>query len=55
MKELDLLTYFLGLEVQQSMKGLFLLQHKFVIDLIELAGLHGATPVDTPLEVDVKL
>lgn len=55
MKDLGPLTYFLGLEVQQSRKGLFLHQHKYATDLIELAGLHGATPVDTPLEVNLKL
>ena len=49
------MTYLLGLEVQQSRKGLFLHQHKYVTDLIELVGLDGATSVDTPLEVNWKL
>ena len=48
MKDLGPLTYFLGLEVQQSRKGLFLHQHKYVTDLIDLADLNGATPVHTP-------
>ena len=48
MKVLGPLTYFLGLEVQQSRKGLFLHQHKYVTDLIDLADLNGATPVHTP-------
>ena len=55
LKHLGPLTYFLGLEVQQSRKGLFLHQHKYATDLIDLAGQNGATPVDTPLEVNVKL
>ena len=55
MKDLGPLTYFLGLEVQQSRKGMFLHQHKYAIDLIDLASLTEATPVDTPLEVNVKL
>ena len=54
-KDLGPLTYFLGLEVQQSRKGPFLHQHKYATDLIELAGLREATPVDTPLEVNLKL
>ena len=55
LKDLGPLTYFLGLEGQQSKKGLFLHLHKFITDLIALAGLHGTTPMDTPLEVTVKL
>nr|KYP49505.1 hypothetical protein KK1_028786 [Cajanus cajan] len=49
MKDLDPLLYFLGLEVSMDSKGIFLRQHKYVEDLISLAGLHSATPVDTPL------
>ena len=48
MKDLGPLTCFLGLEVQQSRNGLFLHQHKYVTDLIDLASVQGATPVDTP-------
>ncbi|XXG59644.1 hypothetical protein AAC387_Pa04g1693 [Persea americana] len=55
MKDPSPLTYFLGLEVQQSRKGLFLHQHKYATDLIDLAGQKDATPMDTPLEVNVKL
>lgn len=55
MKDLEPLTYFLGLEVHQSEKGLILDQHKYASDLIAMAGLQNSTPVDTPLEVNVKL
>ena len=55
MKDLGPLTYFLRHEVEQSRKGVFHHQYKYVDDLIDLAGLHGATPVDTPLEVNGKL
>lgn len=34
MKDLGPLTYFLGLEVHQSEKGLVLDQHKYTLDLI---------------------
>ena len=37
----------LGLEVHQSEKGLILNQHKYAIDLIEMAGLSNSTLVDT--------
>ena len=54
MKDLGPLTYFLGLEVQHSAKGLILHQHKYTMDFIESAGLSKSTPVDTPLELNLK-
>ena len=47
-KDLGPLTYLLGLEVQQTKKGIFLHEHKYVTNLIALAGLQDSTPVDTP-------
>ena len=29
-------------------------QHKYTQDLLKLDGLHNASPVDTPLEVNIK-
>ena len=55
MKDLGPLTYFLGLEVHQSAKGIVLNQHKYDLDLIDMAGLQSSTPVDTPVEVNVEL
>ncbi|KAK2396270.1 putative mitochondrial protein [Trifolium repens] len=55
MKDLGQLTYFLGLDVQFQQKGIFVTQHKYSQDLIQLAGLTNAAPVDTPMEVNVKL
>jgi len=54
MKELGHLTYFLGLEVHYHHEGVFLTQQKYIQDLVQLAGLTNATPVDTPMEVNVK-
>ena len=54
MKDLGNLHYFLGLEVHSTSKGIFLHQHKYATDLISMAGLQSAKPVDTPLEVNVK-
>jgi hypothetical protein len=42
------------LEVCSDSKGIFHHQHKYTKDLISSAGLTLATPVDTPLEVNVK-
>lgn len=55
MKDLGPPTYFLGLEVHLSDKGLVLNQHKYTMDLIEMAGLQYSTPVDTRLKVNVKI
>ena len=55
MKDLGQLTYFLGLEVQFQQKGIFVTQHKYTQDLIQLAGFTNATTVDTPMEVNVRL
>nr|XP_027191118.1 uncharacterized protein LOC113787007 [Cicer arietinum] len=54
MKDLGNLQYFLGLEVHSTPKGIFLHQHKYVTDLISMAGLQSSNLVDTPLEVNVK-
>lgn len=55
MKDLGPLHYFLGLEVHQSPAGIVLNQHKYTVDLIDLAGLTTSAPVDTPIELNVKL
>ncbi|GAB2269615.1 hypothetical protein Dimus_038779 [Dionaea muscipula] len=55
MKDLGTLTYFLGLEVHRSSKGIFLNQNKYTQDLIALAKLQDSTSVATPMEMNVKL
>ena len=42
------LTYFLGFEVHHRPQGIFLNQHKYIQDLVQLAGLTDSTSVDTP-------
>ncbi|WVY98629.1 hypothetical protein V8G54_030780 [Vigna mungo] len=54
MKDLCHLNYFLGLEVHYHPEGIFVNQHKYIQDLVQLAGLTNTTPVDTPMEVNVK-
>ncbi|KAL6321792.1 hypothetical protein AAG906_035485 [Vitis piasezkii] len=50
MKDLRQLTYFLGLEVHHRASGIFVNQHKYIQDLITLAGLEDTSSVDTPME-----
>ena len=54
MKDLGQLTYFLGLEVHHRASGIFVNQHKYIQDLITLAGLEDTSSFDTPMEVNVK-
>jgi hypothetical protein len=54
MKDLGLLTYFLGLEVHTDSSSIFLNQHKYTQDLISLVGLQDSSSMDTPMEVNVK-
>jgi hypothetical protein len=54
MKDLGLLTYFLGLEVHTDPSGIFLNQHKYTQDLISLVGLQDSSSVDIPMEVNVR-
>lgn len=53
MKDLGVLTYFLGLEIQCTPLGIH--QPKYVEDLLSMARLsHGQSAV-TPMEINVKL
>ncbi|RVW81941.1 Retrovirus-related Pol polyprotein from transposon TNT 1-94 [Vitis vinifera] len=54
MKDFGQLTYFLGLEVHHRASGIFVNQHRYIQDLITLAGLEDTSSVDTPMEVNVK-
>ncbi|XP_078160139.1 uncharacterized protein LOC144555617 [Carex rostrata] len=54
-KDLGKLSYFLGIEIAHSSKGLFLSQRKYILDLLKETGKLGAKPVGTPMETNVKL
>ncbi|RVW66665.1 putative mitochondrial protein [Vitis vinifera] len=53
-RNLGQLTYFLGLEVHHWASGIFVNQHKYIQDLITLAGLEDTSSVDTPMEFDAS-
>ncbi|GMP27046.1 hypothetical protein CsSME_00003220 [Camellia sinensis var. sinensis] len=54
-KDMGHLHYFLGIEVARSSRGLFLLQRKYLLDLLSKTGLLGTRPSDTPMDSCVKL
>ena len=45
----------LGIRCTIQKKGIFVTQHKYTQDLIQLASLTIATTIDTPMDVNVKL
>jgi Reverse transcriptase (RNA-dependent DNA polymerase) len=54
-KDLGTLSYFLGIEIAHSSKGLFLSQRKYVLDLLKETGKLGAKSASTPIETNIKL
>ena len=54
-KDLGYLSYFLGVEVLPSPRGLFLSQQKYVIDLLTRTKMLESKPVQTPLPTDHSL
>ena len=55
MKDLNLLKYFLGIEVSRFDKGIFLSQRKYALDLLQEIGMSACQPTDTPMEEGLKL
>ncbi len=55
MKDLGELHYFLGIEVIQSPKGIWLLQRQYALNKLFKYGMMGCRPISIPLEQNVKL
>ncbi|GKV27053.1 hypothetical protein SLEP1_g36261 [Rubroshorea leprosula] len=55
MKDLNALSYFLGLEVTSSDDGYLFFQTKYASNLISKAGLIDSKTASTPLEPNVRL
>ena len=49
MKSLGRLKYFLGIEVAQFKRGIFLSQRKYTLDLLSEVGLLDCKPTDVPI------
>ena len=54
-KDLDPLKYFLGIEVARSKHGIFISLRKYVLDLLQEAGMMICKSNDTPIDPNVKL
>jgi len=55
MKDLGELCYFLGIEVIQSPKGIWLLQKQYALNKLSKCGMTSCKPISIPLEQNVKL
>ena len=55
MKDLEHLSYFLGLEITHSTDGLYITQAKYASELLSRAGLTDSKTVDTPVELNAHL
>jgi hypothetical protein len=49
------LTYFLGLQVKKTSKGIFISQSKYAKDLMKLFGLDWKSHACTPMSTNVKI
>lgn len=49
------ISYFLGIEVTRTTKGLHLMQRKYIIDLLTKTNMLEAKPVSTPMQSTPKL
>jgi hypothetical protein len=55
MKDLGIMKYFLGIEVNQSTKGIFVYQQKYAVDIIKIFRMEGCNPTETPIPLGTKL
>ncbi len=54
-KDLGELRYFLGIEIIQSPKRIWLLQRQYALNKLSIYGMTGYKPISIPLEQNVKL
>ena len=55
MTDLGIMKYFLWIEVDQSTKGIFVCQQKYVADIIKRFHMEECNPAETPIPLGTKL
>ena len=55
MTDLGYVHYYLGIEVTQHLKSIFLSQKKYIGDLLSRFGITECNPLTTPMEQNLKL
>ncbi|GKC23002.1 retrovirus-related pol polyprotein from transposon TNT 1-94 [Tanacetum coccineum] len=49
------MTFFLGLQVNQSTRGIFINQSKYVLEIFKKYGMESCDPIGTPMDIKDKL
>ena len=49
------MKYFLGIKVALSKQGIYSSQRKYALDMLEETRLFGYKPIDTPMDLNIKL
>jgi hypothetical protein len=55
MIDLGIMIYFLGIEVDQSTKGIFCCQQKYATNIIKIFCMEKCNPIETPIHLGTKL
>ena len=55
MTDLGLMKYFLGIEVTQNIKGIFICQNKYAKDVLRRFRMINCSPISTPMTIGKKL
>jgi hypothetical protein len=55
MTDLGMMKYFLGMEVDQSDKGIFVCQQRYAREILKKFHMENCKPVNTPLVQNLKL
>ena len=54
-KDLGKLKYFLRIEIAQSKSNVVMNQRKYALEILEETGMLDCKPIDTPMDLNVKL
>jgi hypothetical protein len=55
MTDLGMMKYFLGIEVDQSTKGIFVCQQKYAADILKRFHMEECNPIETPIPLGTKV
>ena len=55
MTNIGLMKYYMGIEVDQFEKGIFICEQKYAIDILKRFKMNKCNPTNTPIEIGTKL
>ncbi|GJV07472.1 retrovirus-related pol polyprotein from transposon TNT 1-94 [Tanacetum coccineum] len=54
MTDIGLMSYYLGIEVKQTDKGIFICQERYANEILKMFGMDKCNPIGTPIENKIK-